>query len=266
MSLRGSQTKNGTAALFFGLVLLLSMPFYALGLLHFSLPFAEALPLSALLALVPAIAALGLVARHSGVAAAGGFFKSAFTIGGTPNAGWVILALGFMPAAFALTAGLIWLSGAALPPVHWLSASAIIPAFALFFLGAVGEELGWQGYATPRLIKRYSPLQTALIIGVVWALWHIIPFALMGRNGMWIFWQGGTMVLMRIIIVWLAMNTHRSILVAVLFHMMSNSVWGIFTDFAPYYDPMLMCVVLLAPVIAIVALWEHTTFGRRQDS
>ena len=42
MSLQGSQSKNGTAALFFGLVLLLSLPFYALGVLHFSLPFVDA--------------------------------------------------------------------------------------------------------------------------------------------------------------------------------------------------------------------------------
>ncbi len=252
MNLRDSPSQDGTVALFFGLVLLLSLPFYALGLSHTALPFADALPLSALMACVPAIAALGLIARQSGIAAAVLLFKSAFSFGALSNAGWVMLAVAFMPVAFALTAGLIWLSGATLPPLQLLPVGAIIPALLLFFLGAVGEELGWQGYAYPRLIKRHSALNTALIIGVVWALWHVIPFALMGRSAPWIIWQGLTMVLMRIIVVWLVVNTGGRILIAVLFHMMSNSVWGFFANFTPWYDPLFMCVVLLIAVAAIV--------------
>ncbi len=41
------------------------------------------------------------------------------------------------------------------------------------------------------------------------------------------------MVLMRIIIVWLVVNAGQSLAVAVLFQMMSNSVWGVFKEFGP---------------------------------
>ncbi len=34
------------------------------------------------------------------------------------------------------------------------------------------EELGWRGFATPRLQKRFSPMMTGLIIGIIWSIWH----------------------------------------------------------------------------------------------
>jgi uncharacterized protein len=249
-------------AWFFGLVLILSLPFYFLGINHATLPFAAALPISALMAVVPMIAALGLVWRSQGLRAATGLFQSAFSLRRIPNPGWAPLALVIMPAAFALTSGIIWLSGTAMPTLHLQSASAIAPAFVLFFLGAVAEEIGWQGYAYPRLTARYSALTAALIIGVVWALWHVIPFAVMGHGAAWIGWHALGMVLIRIIIVWLVVNAGQSLLIAVLFHMMSNSVWGMFSDYSPWYDPMVMCLVLLVPVIALVAPWGPATFTR----
>jgi uncharacterized protein len=254
--------KLGEAGRFFGLVLILSLPFYALGVAGNSLPFAPALPLSALMAIVPMIAALGLIIRQSGPAAAGTLFKSAFGFTRIPNGWWMLSSLSIMPVAFALTGGIIWLSDTTLPALHLLSLSAILPAFALFFLGAVAEEIGWQGYAFPRLNQRHSALTAAVFVGVVWALWHVIPFALMGHRAAWIFWQGAGMVLMRILIVWLVVNAGQSLLLAVLFHMMSNSVWGMFQDYGPWYDPMIMCLVLLIPVIGAVALGGSKNLNR----
>ena len=254
--------KRGNAGWFFGLVLILSLPFYALGATSASLPFVPALPISALGACVPMISALVLLARQSGASAALALFASAFSVRTIPNTGWTLVALAIMPLSFGVTSALVWLSGAAMPTLHLLPASVIIPAFALFFLGAVGEEIGWQGYAFPALSVRYPTLAAALIIGVFWALWHVVPFALMGRSATWIIWQGLGMVLMRIIIVWLFVNAGQSILIAVLFHMMSNSVWGIFPNFGPYYNPMVMCVVLLAPLTAILLIWGPARLTR----
>ncbi len=253
---------DSAAGRFFGLVLILSLPFYALGATEVTLPFAPALPISALMACVPMSAALILVTRQNGVKAASRLFASAFRVRTIPNIWWVLVALGFMPVAFLVTGGIVWLSGIELPDLHLLPASAIIPAFALFFLGAVVEEIGWQGDVYPALAGRHSALTAALTIGVVWAVWHVIPFALMERSATWIIWHSLGIVLMRIIIVWLVVNAGQSILIAVLFHMMSNSVWGVFPDFAPWYDPKVMCLVLLAPVIFIVAFWGPTTLGR----
>ena len=255
--------KDSGAGRYFGLVLILSLPFYALGVTGAALPFASTLPLSAMMAVVPTIAALVLIYRDGGFDATKTFLANAFNFSGTSGAGWIIAA-GFMPVAFVLTALIVWLSGAPLPELQLLPFSAIIPAFALFFIGAVGEELGWQGYAYPALAKHHSALTAALVIGVVWALWHVIPFTLMGRGAGWIFWQSLGMVLMRVIIVWLFLNTGHSILIAALFHMMSNSVWGMFANFNAHYDPKIMSAVLFAFVFIIVAFLGSTLRRRGQ--
>ena len=247
---------EGLARRFFGLVLVLSLPFYALGLTGATLPFAAALPISALMACVPMAAALFLSARHEGQ------ISSAVPMRPLPKLRWTVAAFAIMPAAFAVTAAILWLSGAPLPPLTLLPLGAVLPAFALFFLGAVGEEVGWQGYAFPALAAGHTVLNCALIIGTFWAVWHVIPFALMGRSATWIVWHSFGMVLMRVLIVWLFVNTGQSLLIAVLFHVMSNSVWGLFSDYGPFYDPKILCAVLFLPVLAVVALWGPATLTR----
>lgn len=246
--------KTTGAGRYFGLVLILSLPFYALGVTGAALPFASALPLSAMMAVVPTIAAVVLIYRQGGRDGIRMFLAKASDFRGITSAGWIIAA-GVMPFAFALTAGLGWLLGAPLPTLQLLPVSTIIAAFAMFLLGAVGEELGWQGYAYPALAKHQSALTAALVIGIVWALWHVIPFALMGRDTGWIVWQSLVMVAMRVILIWLFLTTGQRIVITVLFHMMSNSAWGVLANFDPYYDPQLMCAVLTIAVAVILWLW-----------
>jgi membrane protease YdiL (CAAX protease family) len=56
-----------------------------------------------------------------------------------------------------------------------------LPVFALLLLfplsGAFGEELGWRGFALPRLLARRSPLAASLLLGVLVAGWHAPLFA-----------------------------------------------------------------------------------------
>ena len=42
------------------------------------------------------------------------------------------------------------------------------------FLAGFFEEIGWTGFALPRLQSRYSPLASGLILGVLWAFWHVM--------------------------------------------------------------------------------------------
>jgi membrane protease YdiL (CAAX protease family) len=52
--------------------------------------------------------------------------------------------------------------------------AALAGAFGIaLFSGGGMEELGWRGFALPRLQKLYSPLVASLLIAVVWALWHL---------------------------------------------------------------------------------------------
>jgi uncharacterized protein len=60
---------------------------------------------------------------------------------------------------------------------------AYLSAFVLMVLigGPLFEELGWTGFAQPRLQRSHGPLVGGLILGSLWALWHLpdvpIPYA-----------------------------------------------------------------------------------------
>jgi CAAX protease family protein len=55
--------------------------------------------------------------------------------------------------------------------------SIVAIGIALGLVGPFLEELGWTGYAQPRLRERYSVLTTGLIMGLLWAAWHFPLFA-----------------------------------------------------------------------------------------
>ena len=52
----------------------------------------------------------------------------------------------------------------------------------LLIIGPLSEELGWRGYALERLQTRWNALASSLIIGVVWALWHLTLFYMVGTS------------------------------------------------------------------------------------
>lgn len=41
------------------------------------------------------------------------------------------------------------------------------------FFSAFGEEFGWRGFILPKLLIKYSPLQSGVLLGVVWSTWHL---------------------------------------------------------------------------------------------
>src|SRR5215212_5767071 len=72
-------------------------------------------------------------------------------------------------------------------PALSFDVSLLIPAlitlsFSIFPGSALGEEIGWRGYALPRLQAGRSALRASLIIGMLWGVWHL-PLWLTGEPG-----------------------------------------------------------------------------------
>jgi len=56
--------------------------------------------------------------------------------------------------------------------------------FAVVFFGvALPEEIGWRGFALPRMQLRYGPLWGTLLLGILWCFWHLIFFLTPGHGG-----------------------------------------------------------------------------------
>src|SRR5512138_1903946 len=70
------------------------------------------------------------------------------------------------------------------PPVDWSGLPplyTLLPMFILYIIAAgIGEEFGWRGFLLPRLQTRHNALVSSLIIGVMWAIWHIPQFFIQG--------------------------------------------------------------------------------------
>lgn len=99
----------------------------------------------------------------------------------------------------------------------------------VLFLSVLGEEAGWRGFVLPRLQQCYSALTSSLIIGILWALWHLPLFFIKGDFHesipiMLFVIQG---VVLSIVYTWIYNNTNGSLLFVHLFHAASNVTLGI---------------------------------------
>ena len=248
--------------LFFLLLLLLSLPFYALGAAGGRLPIATFFPMSALMAFVPSAAALILVCRARGVSGAKAFLGRALDYRRIEGVEWLLTPLLLMPVLYLVAYGALRLVGRALPDVQFYPIAEMVAFALVFFVGAIGEELGWQGFAYSLLKKGNSALMPALTLGAIWAFWHVIPHAQMGRGASWIVWQCLGAVALRVIIVWLFVNTGQSVFVAVLLHMTINMPWGFVQNYESFYDPFIVFVILAVVAGTVVAIWGSSTLAR----
>ena len=139
---------------------------------------------------------------------------------------------------------------------------AILPALFFATLPPILEELGWRGYALDRLQLNRSALRASLILGVVWALWHLPLFFIGGTHqhdvvgfattSFWLFMTGT--VALSVAITWVYNNTERSILGIIVLHGWVNFTAE--TIVAP--DPLYYGLwFVLAGVI--VAVWGAKT-------
>jgi membrane protease YdiL (CAAX protease family) len=148
---------------------------------------------------------------------------------------------------------------------------AIVPfALGVFVRGPFPEELGWRGYVLDRLQSRWNALVSSLILGAIWALWHLplffIPDMIHSAQGVWSpwFWQFMAGVIpMAVILTWIFNNTRRSTLAAILFHFVANVTYELanVTPGTNLYSTLLWIIA----AIAVVALWGAGTLTRRES-
>jgi CAAX protease family protein len=141
-------TRTGSPLKFILLVFALSVPFWLIGAVT-GLQLLPGLPLSALAAFCPAMAATILVHTEIGPAGVIALWRRAFDYQRITAKTWYVPIVLLMPGAMVLSYALMRLMGMPLPNPQ-LSVLAAVAMFLAFFLGAVGEEIGWSGTSSIR--------------------------------------------------------------------------------------------------------------------
>jgi membrane protease YdiL (CAAX protease family) len=144
---------------------------------------------------------------------------------------WAIFGLGAPPAAMLTALGLHTLMGGqGLIFNDPAELYRVIPVFLLvLFFSVMGEEIGWRGFALPWLQKRMGALQASLILGGIWALWHLPLFVIPGdfHSQLPISWFVLQIITSTILYTWIFNATHRSLIIIHLFHAASNTAFGV---------------------------------------
>ncbi len=133
----------------------------------------------------------------------------------------------------------------------------------IFFLGGpLQEEFGWRGYALTRLQARYSALVSSVVLGMIWAIWHLplnLMYLMEPQYQAGILWPSSTVILfvfVSILFTWIYNNTGGSILATLIFHTMLNlSTYVVFPVFETETGPAYYFFSIIIFAIIILAIF-----------
>jgi len=210
-------------------------------------------PLYILAVYGPAFAAIFLVLRHYGLSGLISYLRRLTLF--RMHYGWWLFIVLLIPAHFYIGAVITGTFFDPFPYEPWYS---VLPVLMLMlFLGPV-EEFGWRGLALPLMQRRFAPLWSGLIIGAIWAVWHLPAFLIGGTpHSEWAFLSFFVGVISLSVIMTALFNSSRgSILIAALFHFqINNPIWP---DAQPW-DTILFSIT----AIIIVLLYRKNMLTRK---
>ena len=148
---------------------------------------------------------------------------------------WYIASILLFPLVYLLSVFAYMISNGSIGSIGSINYGAlpVIPVlvFVSFFLGPLGEELGWRGFLLPFLERKYGVIKGSIVIGITWTFWHAPLFwansgtAISGYPVTFfsviiylIFITGASFIF-----TWLYRRTNGSILLSILLHLSMNA-------------------------------------------
>ena len=175
----------------------------------------------------PSLIALGITARAGGRPAT---LSLLGRIGKWPaEARWYVFAVGYMASIKIAAALLRHIATGAWPPfgqTPWYVVAAAVVASTPV---QAGEEIGWRGYALPGLAEHLGLGAASIVLGVIWACWHLPFFFIPGSDNAG---QSFPVFLLAVsalsvAMAWLYWRTNESLLLAMLMHAATNNTAGL---------------------------------------
>lgn len=190
-------------------------------------------PLLLLGTFAPSLVAIGLTALQRGRPGLEALLSRLFYT--QVGARWYLFAVGYMLTIKLAVALLYRMIMGAWP--RFGSEAWYIIAVAIVFSTPVqaGEEIGWRGYALPRLAARMGLGSASVVVGLIWAIWHLPLFYVRGVDNYGQSFPAfmiGVMAL-SVALAWLYAHTNGSLLLVMLMHSAVNQVIGIVPSAVP---------------------------------
>jgi len=141
---------------------------------------------------------------------------------------WYIAALIPFGLAFA-AAGIYMLGGGVAPGGSSLSLGFWVGTLTVVNLlqGPTGEETGWRGFALPRLLERYNPLKAGIILGIIWAFWHLPLWFISGYSSLNLLLYCLAFIIdltsLSVLMTWIFRKTSHSLVPMTITHFSSNA-------------------------------------------
>ena len=138
--------------------------------------------------------------------------------------------------------------------------AAVMFAYTLLYAGGLNEETGWTGLALPRLLRRFSPAITSMLLWALWITWHL-PFHVSGHwNADILSFQVALVstFLARFLFTWLYLRTEGGLWSALLFHTSANVAYAVI--------PATGAAILIYGLLALVAVITARMWTRPQPA
>ncbi len=134
------------------------------------------------------------------------------------------------------------------------------------------EEIGWTGYAIPKMLREQSVIKTGIFLGFIWGLWHLPVIDFLGaaspHGQYWLPFAASfilAMIAVRVIIVWVYSNT-SSILLAQFIHVISTGSLVVLGPNAVSAAQEALWYLLYAALLWIIVLIIWMTTDRNQKA
>jgi len=203
----------------------------------------------------PGLVALALTERAEGRTATRALLRRVFEW--RVGARWYVFAVGYLPAV-KLSVALVHRVAIGAWPRFGQEAWYLMAGAILFSTWVqAGEEIGWRGYALPRLSTRFGLAPASVILGVIWASWHLPLFFVPASDT---FGQSFPLYLLQVTAVsvaaaWLYWRTQGSLLLVMLLHAAINNTKDIVSSAVPGATNAFTLSTSLVAWLTVAFLW-----------
>jgi len=185
---------------------------------------------------------------------------------------WMLFVFLTLPAVSAVSCLFFYLSAGTLPQMQfspWFIPVAF--AYILIFMGPLGEEAGWRGFALKKMLGYLSPMKAAVLLGMIWSFWHLPLFFINGttQNALASFGSISAIlgyslytVMISVLITLLYIMSNGSVFGSILLHTVGNLSLGVVPSIFSKTGAVIVLLTLCITVTAIIFKYKKILLTR----